>query len=132
MLTQYTDAMKRSATGLKAEYYTRILTQAHAAASAAMANSIEDWACGFAWVTVSGNDPIARACRAELKRLNERPEGISKRRMFGAPGYPKGWQWWGPGDYHGQSINVKEAGARAFRDKLAEYGIVATTGSRLD
>lgn len=42
------------------------------------------------------------------------------------------WQWWKPGGFAGQSVGIHEAGARAFRDKLAEYGIRADVGSRLD
>ena len=37
----------------------------------------------------------------------------------------KGWEWWFPGDFRGQSIDAHEAGAKAFRDELIKNGIEA-------
>lgn len=107
-----------------------ILTEAHEAAARAVENHEDKWACGFAWVTVEGNTPLARHCRkmAEKSIATER----TARRLYGSKGYPKGWQWWCPGNFPGQSVEAHEAGAHAFRDKLGEYGIRADVGSRLD
>lgn len=122
--------------------YEQIITEAHAAATKAMADYKAKWRaqlspdqlahvdrnfcgeppmCGFAWVKVSGNDPLARFCRKQ-----------GGNRKYGAKGYPIGWEFWGPGEYNGQSVDVKTAGAHAFRDVLASYGISADVGSRLD
>lgn len=107
--------------------FRSILEEAHAAARHAAKDMPDIGACGFAWVTVGGNEPIARWCRKQ-------PHGSSwdaGRGFYGSKGYPKGWQWWGPG-YNGQSIDAKEVAACAFRDVLGNHGIVATVSSRLD
>lgn len=105
--------------------FDAIIAEAHFAASAAARRAPEDWTCGFAWVSVSGNEPIARHCRAARKRGADRGG-------YGDKGYPNGWQWWEPGAGWTQSVNVKEAAAVAFRDVLAVHGIRAAVGSRLD
>lgn len=110
--------------------YETILDEAHEAARKAVnamgPENMHALDCGFAWVTIDGNDPLARHCRKQLK------ESPTMRRTYGDKGYPKGWQFWKPGDFDGQAVGHHEAGARAFRDKLAEYGIRADVGSRLD
>lgn len=114
--------------GVKVEF-EKIIDEALAAASAAQEGMIENpnaLDCGFAWVVLGGNEPIARFCRAALNR------NPNERRRYGSKGYPTGWQWWCPGDFNGQSIGIHEAGARAFRDTLALYGIRADMCSRLD
>ena len=83
--------------------------------------------CGFAWVVIGGNEPIARYCR---RKVNERAGNFSGR--YGSKGYPKGWQWWGPGAGHVQAIGHKVAGAQAFQAVLGRYNIRADVGSRLD
>lgn len=112
--------------------FEAILKAAHAAASKAQEGMVEDMNaldCGFAWVTISGREPLARHCRTRVKAAG----GESKaRREYGSKGWPSGWQWWCPGGAPVQAIGIHEAGARAFRDKLAEFGIRADVGSRLD
>jgi hypothetical protein len=112
--------------------YGRILADAHAAARAAIiqANPVDTYPCGFVWVTVDGNDGLARFCRAEIKRLGG--EHSPQARDFGSKAHPRGWQFWKPGNWRGQNVDGHEIGARAFRDALAAHGIVATIGSRLD
>lgn len=110
-----------------------ILVAAHAAAEQAVAEASAKFdemrgACGFAWVTISGTEPLARHCRKQLKASGDQRAS----RHFGDKGYPTGWQFWGPGNHNGQRIDIKEAGARAFRDVLAANGIRADVGSRLD
>ena len=107
--------------------YKAILDEAHAAARRAAYDLPDRGLCGFAWVTVEGNSPIARWCRKQAQG----DTWETGRGYFGDKGWPKGWQWWSPG-YSGQSIAAKEVAARAFRDILATYGIRATVGSRLD
>lgn len=108
--------------------YAAILTEAHAAARAAVADQPDRWACGFAWVTIDGTHPLARWCR----KHGAGAEGWAQRSIYGDKGYPKGWQWWCPGNFRGQSVDAHERGAYAFRDVLATYGIRADAGSRLD
>lgn len=110
--------------------FQAILNEAHAAASAAQAGMNENrfaLDCGFAWVTLGGNEPLSRWCRDQLKK-----DVTKNRKVYGHKGYPSGWCWWTPGNFMGQSISIHEAGARAFRDTLAKYNIAATVGSRYD
>lgn len=118
--------------------YEEILTAAFAAADAAIAAEVakrpeneRDFDCGFAWVTVDGQDGLARHCRAKLKAMDPKASYAEKSR-YGDKGYPRGWQFWKPGNHNGQSVRIFEAGARGFRDELAKYGIRADVGSRLD
>lgn len=80
-------------------------------------------ACGFAWVDIThfegkpikGNTKIGRALKAA---------GIDQNwnRTFSQ------WCNW----YAGQSVDIKEAGAREFARVLEGYGFEARAGSRLD
>lgn len=114
--------------GVKVDFEA-IIDEAHAAAAAAQQGMVENpnaLDCGFAWVTLSGNDTMARYCRHSVAAKG------GDRQRYGSKGYPIGWQWWCPGGFRGQAISIHEAGARAFRDVLARYGIRADVGSRLD
>ena len=103
-----------------------ILDEAHVAAEAACqsayeANGNNDWdACGFAWVNiwgVKGNTRLGRALKAA---------GVQQ-------DYTRAFSIWNPGNYGGQSISIKEAGAQAYADVLKRYGFdKAYAGSRLD
>jgi hypothetical protein len=104
--------------------FDRIFNEARNAAYAACHTLPDTGACGFAWVKLGGNEPFSRYCRKLEKETGDR--------KYGSKGYPTGWQWWNPGQYRGQSVDAIEAGARAFRDVLAAYGISADVGSRLD
>lgn len=120
--------------------YEKILDEAHAAAAGAVEVASQKYpeqigACGFAWATIPGNEALARHCRAQIAKLNKQHGGNPPRSLtlkYGSKGYPSGWQFWNPGGYMGQRIEVKEFGAAAFRDELAAAGIRADTGSRLD
>ena len=108
--------------------YKAILTEAHGAAVAATCDLVEDmnaFDCGFAWVTIEGNEPLARFCRKSAGDW-------SGRRFYGDKGWREGWQWWCPGNAPVQSMNIHLAGARAFSDVLAKYGIRADVGCRYD
>lgn len=111
--------------------FETILRQAHAAAERAVANLPDQYACGWAWVRVDGNSPLARFCRAQYKARGGASDATI-RHHFGTKGYPTGWQFWCPGNFRGQSVDAHEAGSRAFRDVLASYGIHADVCSRLD
>ncbi|MFA5948042.1 MAG: hypothetical protein WC806_03650 [Candidatus Gracilibacteria bacterium] len=115
--------------------FSNILGAAHAAAKIAVAAIAHEEGsrgldCGFAWVVIEGNDPLARFCRREVKAAEK--FGTRASSSFGSKGYPSGWQFWCPGEFRGQSVHILEAGARAFRDALATHGIRATVNSRLD
>ena len=117
--------------------YAIILDAAHKAAETAVAIASIKYdemggACGFVWVVISGNEPLARYCRKQLKALPINGTRTAERRPFGDKGYPSGWQFWNPGNHGGQRVDIKEAGAKAFALKLAEYGIRADWASRLD
>lgn len=113
--------------------FESILDEAHTAAGAAIAamppedmNALD---CGFAWVMIDGNSPLARHCRKMIKAAGGERHA---NRKFGSKGYPSGWQFWKPGGFGGQAIGHHEAGAKAFRDVLARHGIRADVGSRFD
>jgi len=104
-----------------------ILTEAQQAARAATAQHIiahgEGPMCGFAWINIyefqgkkiTGNTKLGRL----LKQLGVRQDYT---RTFSQ------WCNW----YMGQSIDVKESGARAYAEVLQEHGFTAYAGSRLD
>lgn len=74
--------------------------------------------CGFAWVAIHP----ARGAFVNWLKKND----------IGSPGYPKGYQIWSPGEYNGQSMDIKEVGAEAFAKVLRENGINAHMSSRAD
>lgn len=76
---------------------------------------VADGVCGFAWVHIQGNTPFARWATKN---------GVAR------PGYPKGKDI----SCHefGQSMQRKEAYARAYARVLNEAGIRAYAESRLD
>ena len=76
--------------------------------------------CGFAWVDVF----VPRTNSKEAKLLKE----IGFKRDY----KPKCLNLWSPGNYHGQSMDVLEQGARAYAEVLSKYGFRAYMGSRAD
>ena len=75
--------------------------------------------CGFAWVniySIKGNTKLGKRVKAA---------GLSK-------DYSGAYSIWNPGQHHGQSMDVKEAGARAYAMVLQAYGFKASAGSRAD
>jgi hypothetical protein len=88
-------------------------------------NGQDGGACGFAWVTVypehKGNTKLGKAERQLLKDLGFKPDWTGK-----------GYQAWDPANWHGQSIDIKEAGAVAAAAVLKKHGFKAYSGSRLD
>ena len=65
--------------------YAAVLAEAHKAASEAVDGQPDQYACGFAWVVIYGNDPLARYCRAQLKL--QPGDDWKTRRYFGDRGY---------------------------------------------
>ena len=139
--------------------FHNILNEAYAAASDACATTLartdDHSACGFAWVKIDGREPLAHFCRKEIKntadaagrnaatRGDDDEQAARVRRLaareaesrYGHKGYPTGWEFWMPGRGGApgcQSVHIFEAGADAFRDVLAKYGIRANSASRLD
>ena len=78
--------------------------------------------CGFAWVDV----PVTRTNSKEANMLSE--WGFSKSWL------PKTMQFWIAQKVgnHGQSMDIKIAGAKAMVDKLEQHGIKATYRCRAD
>jgi ribosomal protein S5 len=81
--------------------------------------------CGFAWVTVypahKGNTRAGKSERAVLESMGFRKDWTGK-----------AYELWNPSGWNGQSMDVKEAGARAAADVLKRYGFAAYMGSRAD
>lgn len=81
--------------------------------------------CGFAWVTVNP------------KHKGNTTEGRAERKLLEEMGFRKDWtgkayEFWNPSGWRGQSMDVKEAGARAAAYTLRRYGFTAYAGSRAD
>jgi hypothetical protein len=89
----------------------------------------EPFYCGFAWVTVRpARGPFVTWCKKQIKAT----EGRREQRAFGDRACDGGWQFWAPGEYNGQSMDLKEAGAVAFAKVLRNYGLDASVGTRAD
>ena len=81
--------------------------------------------CGFAWVTVYP------------EHKGNTKQGKAERKILEAMGFRKDWtgkayELWNPGNYAGQSMDVKEAGAQAYAEVLRTAGFKAYAGSRAD
>lgn len=79
--------------------------------------------CGFAWVVFDGRDPAVKFLKANAASLG---------RLAGDKGYPKGWHIWDPADSSTQCMEAKIAGAKAFCDIMAKYGVECHYESRWD
>jgi len=78
----------------------------------------EPWYCGFAWVDFpSARTPFVNWC---------------KKNNVGSKHWNKGWQIWNPANNGTQSMDIKEAGARAFAEVLNSHGIDCHMSSRAD
>lgn len=108
------------------EQIPQIVAEAQSAAHAAAEKFFRErlggkdqYACGFAWVTihgVKGNTKIGRA----LKECDVRPA------------YGGGLQMWNPSKFGCQNVDTLEAGAEAAAAVFKRYGFEAYAGSRLD
>lgn len=81
--------------------------------------------CGFAWVTVYP------------RHKGNTRDGKLERRLLEEMGFRKDWtgrayELWNPSRWPGQSMDAKEAGARAAAQVLQKYGYTAYAGSRAD
>lgn len=109
-----------------AEQVAEIVKEAQAAAYAAadfffkdQLGGVDQFACGFAWVTihgVKGNTKVGKALIANDVR----------------PAYGGGLQLWNPSKYGCQNVDTLEAGANAAAQVFRNYGFEAFAGSRLD
>jgi hypothetical protein len=83
-------------------------------------NGRDTGACGFAWVEVY----VDRTNSAQAKELIK--AGFRKDYK------PKCLSMWNPGELCAQNIDAKDAGARRMAAMLANLGLKAYAGSRLD
>ena len=96
-----------------------IFKEARAAAITAVETGGPEGAMsGFAWVTIHP----ARGIFVNWLKKNG----------HGKNGWSGGWMIWNPGEYGGQCIDLKYAGAWSFAKVLEKYGIWAEAGSRFD
>lgn len=96
--------------------YEILFNKAHAAGLTAGNACQPGGVCGFAWVHI----PDGRSsCAHWLTKTNR-----------GSKGYPRGVDIWV--SYFGQSLERKEAYARAFAQVLRNYGIKCYSQSRMD
>ena len=109
-----------------------IMQEAKTAAAIAAQSFLDDWNastggnqygepmyCGFAWVNIykiKGNTKLGRAMKTA---------GYTK-------DYTGAYQIYNPAGYGGQSMDVKEAGARAAAQVFENYGFTAYPGGRAD
>lgn len=101
-----------------ATVYAEALAAAKAAVAAAGPEDTRAFNCGFGWVTIHP----ARGPLVKYLKSNQ----------IGDNGWAGGWWIENPGQFGGQQVDQKYAGAKAFADALARYGISATASSRLD
>jgi hypothetical protein len=80
----------------------------------------EPFYCGFAWVEV------------KVQRTNSSEANALKSIGFKPSWKPKTLELWTAGEYHGQSMDVKQAGAQAYAGTLNAHGIKAYMQSRAD
>ena len=76
--------------------------------------------CGFGWVEVY------------VDRVNSRQAKELIASGFKKSYKPRCLSLWTPGAYHGQSMDVREAGAHAFAKVLKQAGLQAYACSRAD
>ena len=111
---------------------TLLVDTAKKAAEQAQAKFLAEWTantggneygepmyCGFAWVNIykiKGNTKLGRAMKTA---------GYTK-------DYTGAYQIYNPAGYGGQSMDVKEAGARAAAKVFEQYGFTAYPGGRAD
>jgi len=85
----------------------------------------DQYACGFAWVTVypehKGNTKAGKAERKVLEQMGFRKDWTGK-----------AYELWNPSKHGAQNVDTKEAGAIAAAKVLKKYGYKAYAGSRLD
>tara|TARA_R110000868_G_scaffold286809_1_gene547247 strand:+ start:481 stop:885 length:405 start_codon:yes stop_codon:yes gene_type:complete len=109
-----------------------IMQEAKQSAAIAAQSFLDDWNastggndygepmyCGFAWVNIykiKGNTKLGRAMKTA---------GYTK-------DYTGAYQIYNPAGYGGQSMDVKEAGARAAAKVFEQYGFTAYPGGRAD
>jgi hypothetical protein len=109
-----------------------IMQEAKQSAAIAAQTFLDDWNastggnqygepmyCGFAWVNIykiKGNTKLGRAMKQA---------GYTK-------DYTGAYQIYNPAGYGGQSMDVKEAGARAAAKVFEQYGFTAYPGGRAD
>jgi len=104
-----------------------MLTEAATAANELYAKYGTDQigACGFSWITIypqhKGNTKAGKAERAVLKQMGFEKDWTGK-----------AYQIWNPSNYHGQNIEIKEAGSIAAAAVLKRHGFNAYANSRLD
>lgn len=88
-------------------------------------NGQDQYACGFAWVTVypehKGNTKAGKAERKVLEQMGFRKDWTGK-----------AYELWNPSKHGAQNVDTKEAGAVAAANVLKRYGFKAYAGSRLD
>lgn len=92
---------------IRQRIFDAIYNEARDAAIAACKDLPDRGACGFAWVEFNpATHPFIRHMKATGR---------------GSPHWKRGWQFWSPGEFAGQSIDAHVAGAVAFAAKLREY-----------
>ncbi len=79
----------------------------------------DQYACGFAWVTIHGVKGSTKVGRALLEN------DVRK-------SYTGGLQLWNPSGMGVQNVDTLEAGAEAAAAVFKQYGFEAYAGSRLD
>lgn len=86
---------------------------------------VDQYACGFAWVTIypehKGNTKLGKEERRVLKEMGFRQNWTGK-----------SYELWNPSGYACQNIDTLEAGARAAAKVFEAWGFKAYAGSRLD
>lgn len=125
--------------------HAAIFNEAKEAAKLASKEMLEKWGgdhgtCGFAWVIINpARGPFITWLKKQITAAGEGKEGREQRlaiqnaeQRYGSKSWDKGWNIWNPGESRAQTIDMPEAGAKAFAEVLRKYGIDANWGSRID
>ena len=107
-------------TQVNANEITEAIEKATVKMNQYLAETGEDYYCGFAWVNVI----VTRTNSAQAKELMQ--AGFRKCYL------PRTLQYWGSPSYHGQSMSVREIFSDEFAMLLRAKGLNAHAGSRAD
>lgn len=79
----------------------------------------DTYPCGFAWVNI-------KPARGQFVKI------LKKMGLGSKDDYEGGWTVRNPGEYPGQNMDAKKAGADAFARILREHGLKAYAAERMD
>ena len=128
----WNDALEKGKIALQAATPTPMVVQQHANMADDSSPVVKEWyveggVCGFAWVDIHLSNTETRQFINQLKKKGIVGEGYNHPLR---KGYRGGYSYWVSAG--GQSMERKEAFARAMAASLREHNIECHAGSRMD